>query len=69
MVARPPPQVEGIPFLQELVLFHAPSSTAVLTDTAFNYSEAAAAEVGWGVRLYLRLAGGIAPLAMTAPFR
>ncbi len=45
--------VEGIPFLQEFVFFHAPSATLILTDIGFNILHSPSA---W-TRLALKLDG------------
>lgn len=62
--------LQGLSFLDELVFLHKPSSTLLLTDTAFNFDAEcmAAAQPGLPLRLYLSWAGGRC-CCMTKPFR
>lgn len=62
-------QIQGLPFLDELALHHKPSSTLILTDTAFNFDEAclAALQPGLALRAYLSYAVQ-GRCCMTKPF-
>jgi hypothetical protein len=64
-----------MPFLEELVFYHAPSSTLILTDIAFNFVPEAEQPMtmpqgllGSMASLYLKLAGGHRRCCMTKPF-
>lgn len=66
-----PIPVPGHPFLNEVVFFHRPSRTAILTDLIENFD---AARLPWWMRLLARAAGilaptGRAPIDMRLSFR
>lgn len=62
--------VQGMPFIDELALHHKPSSTLILTDTAFNFDKACLQELqpGLALRSYLGWAV-LRPCCVTKPFR
>eukprot|EP00878_Enallax_costatus_P047057 GHUV01057432.1.p1 GENE.GHUV01057432.1~~GHUV01057432.1.p1 ORF type:complete len:215 (+),score=46.49 GHUV01057432.1:580-1224(+) len=62
--------IQGARILDELALFHKPSRTLVLTDTAFNFDDEAkqSTQLGWLFRTYLSLAGGYRRCCMTKTF-
>ncbi|GBD27460.1 hypothetical protein HRbin30_02807 [bacterium HR30] len=49
--------VRGIPLLEEVVFFHVPSKTLILTDLAFNFP--LNRSVDWRAKLFLRLNGAM----------
>lgn len=62
----------SVPFFDEIVFYHRPSSTLIVTDLAFNYSEIGENPVraeGQLFRFYLWLADGYRVANVTKPFR
>lgn len=64
-------QLQGVPFLDELVLLHKPSASLILTDLAFNFDEACMQQLQPGriLTTYLNWAGGHRRCCCTKPFK
>lgn len=60
-------QIHGAKLLDELALFHKPSRTLILTDTAFNFDDdiLETTKPGWLFTTYLTWFGGFRPCCMT----
>jgi hypothetical protein len=59
--------IEGLPALSEVVFFHKPSKTLLLTDLAFNHKKGHTSS--WILGSYLALTKGYRECCVTTPFK